>query len=138
MKKDQIIDGRLKYVSQKNGKTFEIDLKFIPDYPGEYLFPFLDEFKRWDKKSLRRRVASVNSKINYHLKELAAEAGINKNISLHTARHSFAHYADEKNMSLNVISKLLGHTKLTTTDTYISTLKKSDELNDAVNSKLWD
>jgi site-specific recombinase XerD len=46
--------------------------------------------------------------------------GIRDNISLHVSRQSFADYARSSNIDLHTISKLLRHTKLSTTERYLS------------------
>lgn len=45
-------------------------------------------------------------------------AGINKRISFHCARHTFATIALNKGISIEVVSKLLGHKDFKTTQIY--------------------
>ncbi|SFZ93034.1 Phage integrase family protein [Flaviramulus basaltis] len=60
-----------------------------------------------------------NQKVNLYLKEIAKDCSINKNISFHVARHTFATTVMLSNVvPFETVSKLLGHTKLTTTQIY--------------------
>ncbi|WP_345027188.1 site-specific integrase [Flavivirga jejuensis] len=59
---------------------------------------------------------SSNQKTNSYLKEIAKSSGIHKNISFHVARHTFATTVMLSNgVPIETVSKLLGHTKLSTT-----------------------
>jgi site-specific recombinase XerD len=62
---------------------------------------------------------------NRRLKELAELAEIDKTVSFHVARHSFATNAISIGIPLDVVSKILGHTNVKTTQIYT---KYSDKL----------
>ena len=55
---------------------------------------------------------------NRYLKEIMKVAGINKSISFHCARHTFATLSKSLGMDYDVISKILGHTDIKTTKIY--------------------
>jgi integrase/recombinase XerD len=54
----------------------------------------------------------------YIIKELAEKAGITKNISPHTFRHSFATHLVEGGADLKAVQDMLGHESITTTEIY--------------------
>lgn len=62
---------------------------------------------------------SSNQKTNAYLKEIADTCGIEKNLTFHVARHTFATTVMLSNgVPIETVSKLLGHTKLSTTQIY--------------------
>ena len=101
----------------------------------KYIFPLLDNDAiyskaiTWEMKErlpfetkayLLRQVNSKNSLLNKNLAKLAELAEIEKKVTMHIARHSFANIARQKNANLYDISKSLGHSSLKITETYLS------------------
>ena len=66
-----------------------------------------------------------NQKMNAYLKELGDICGINKTITTHTARHTFATYALANGVSMESVAKMLGHTNLQMTRHYARTLDRT-------------
>ncbi|MFD0942927.1 tyrosine-type recombinase/integrase [Savagea faecisuis] len=67
-----------------------------------------------------RRTGQVSRQsINNHLKRAKERAGIDKDVTSHMLRHSFASYLITKGVHVAVIQKLLGHANLRTTSTYL-------------------
>lgn len=69
---------------------------------------------------LNRRGHSLSRvMIFYIVRDAAAAAGINKTISPHTLRHSFASHLLEGGANLRVIQQMLGHESIGTTEIYL-------------------
>ncbi len=65
----------------------------------------------------------TNEKLNVYLKEVATVVGISKNLTFHMARHTFATTVTLSNgVPIETVSKLLGHTKIATTQIYAKVL----------------
>lgn len=135
---------RLIWKEQKSGKTKTKDIIIIPQlqdlinkYKGQslyYIFPVLDFPPANPTKNhlYRKHIQSKYSVINKHLKVIAAGVGITKNISCHVARHTFATWGDNQNISTKLLKNILNHGDEKTTKQYIQELKRSDEIDDAI------
>ena len=67
----------------------------------------------------------ANQKMNEYLKEIATVCGINKSLTYHTARHTFATTVTlNNNVPIESVSKMLGHRSLKQTQHYAKILNK--------------
>ncbi|MBK7936159.1 MAG: site-specific tyrosine recombinase XerD [Lewinellaceae bacterium] len=66
----------------------------------------------------RRGARMTRVMVFYIIKELAEKAGVTKNISPHTFRHSFATHLVEGGADLKAVQDMLGHESITTTEIY--------------------
>jgi site-specific recombinase XerD len=101
--------------------------------------PILDKaleiLKKYDKdlevKKEKLLPVFSNQKINKYLKEIAVILNIYKKLTFHSARHTFATTVTLSNgVPIETVSKLLGHTKLTTTQIYARVIERkvSDDM----------
>ena len=79
----------------------------IPKEFSDYLF-----LNRRGKKLTRAMIFTI-------IKGLAEKIGLQKNISPHTFRHSFATHLLENGADLRAIQQMLGHESITTTEVYM-------------------
>jgi len=129
LKWDNIQNGRLVYKMYKTNKDhslklLEKPLAILEKYKtrGEsYIFPFLfDRYDYSDPMFLHNQIGAKTALINKYLKDIAKKAEISKNITTHTARHSFADIARQKTDNLYNLSKTLGHSSIKVTEAYLA------------------
>lgn len=92
----------------KQVELWKMDRNFLDIKKGNEDFVFLN----------RRGTKLSRDMIFKIVKDLAMLAGIRKNISPHTFRHSFATHLLENGANLRAIQQLLGHESITTTELY--------------------
>ena len=152
-------DGRLEYRMGKTKKDRSIKLHakatdILQKYYKEgckktdYIFPLLDNDALFaqaftdDQKAtlppklivkLTDAVSSKNALINKNLKKIATKAEINKNISFHISRHSFAKIAKDKHVDNNHLKNLLGHSNIKITEGYMGNFE-TEETDSVMNS----
>lgn len=142
--KDNIIEGkRLHYIRQKTGKLIKLGLseealKIIKRYAVEskgYLFPILNA--QLHKTPLRKqnRIHKMLGKVNKNLKLLAAQLGVEANLTTYVARHSFASVLKKSGVNIALISEALGHSDLTTTQIYLDSFD-NEQIDNAMKNLL--
>ena len=153
LKWENVKNGKLSYRMNKNEKSFSTELndfqkEILSRYSGasnEFIFPFLNNHKDYsDPVELRRGINTNNVIVNGKseegketgLKLIAKLAGIDKNISFHVSRHSFAQYAvSEQGLSIYEAMQALKHSKIETTQRYLKGL--DEELADKAMKKVF-
>ena len=93
----------------------------------------LDKYKNDPEVLKKGRVLPYisNQKVNDYLKEIATHCKVEKYMTFHLARHTFATTITLNNgIPLETVSKMLGHTKLSTTQIYVHVLERkiSDDM----------
>lgn len=83
-----------------------------------YLFT-ADQYSRCPKSGLLFRHHRDMGHIARQIKLAAKKAGIYKRITSHCLRHSFATHSLENQVPIHVVQKLMGHTDIRTTETYL-------------------
>lgn len=69
-----------------------------------------------------RKIDKFNRYINQHIKKLAKDNGVDENISVYWARHSFSNSIINTGGSIEMLSQLLGHSDIKTTKAYIGSI----------------
>ena len=97
---------RQKTGTPENVRLLDIAVKIMEKYrgmaPEGKLFPML-----------------TKESMNIHLKKMAVQCGIDRNLSFHLARHTFATTTTlAKGVPIETVSKMLGHTNIETTQIY--------------------
>jgi len=64
-------------------------------------------------------VHKVCAQVNNELKQLADEFEIDSNLTTYVARHSFATILKRSGVDIGLISELMGHTDIKTTEIYL-------------------
>jgi site-specific recombinase XerD len=72
-------------------------------------------------KSTKLFNVTDEQQMNRHLKEIAAAAGINKNITTHVGRHTFGFLYLAMGGKVEELREILGHSKIETTMVYSHT-----------------
>ena len=142
-------EGRLEYRMGKTQKDRSIklhqkaqDILKLYDKEGrkntDYIFPLLNNEAPYAKAVTEEQKATLppelfvklknttnakNSLINKYLGKIAKQAGIEKKITFHIARHSFAKVAKDNKVDNNHLKELLGHSNIQITEGYMGSFE---------------
>jgi len=136
-------DGRLMYRMNKNSKlvtlkTPEKAEAIFKQYRKkdslqDLIFDYLKDTDLSDTHRVSIRTQSVNRNLNRLLKRVASKLKIEKNMSMHIARHSFGNISGDK-IPIQMLQKLYRHSSVTTTINYQANFihKEADDALDSV------
>ncbi len=140
LRKENLKNNVITYRRKKTGQLIEIKLtsamrRIIDSFEKQtkdsvYLFPIINKIGI----SERIQYESALRMQNNRLKKIAVLCGLDKNLSTHVARHTWATIAKGENLPLAVISEGLGHTSEKTTAIYLASFDRSvlDRANEKV------
>lgn len=129
----ELVDARLSRLDLKErlliveGKGSKERIVPVSPVAARLIEEWIPQRNRLDIKPKGRDVIFLNRRgapltrvmIFYIIKQLAELAGIRKNVSPHTLRHSFATHLLEGGANLRAIQEMLGHETIATTELYL-------------------
>jgi integrase len=125
-----------KTTSQKSVKLPDAALEIIKKHKelnksSRFIFPMFDDnLNIKDLRELDSAISSATAYINKNLKFIAQKAGIEKPLSFHISRHTWATRALRKGISIDKVSQLMGHAQIRETQIYAKIV--SEELDKAM------
>ena len=139
LRSENLHNGHLTYQRHKTGQKLTIMWepcmqRIVDRYHSAagspYLLPLIGKQNGKERNQYRHKQTMVN----IWLKQIADSIGLQSNLTMYVARHSWASIAKEMGAPLDIISKSLGHASEKTTLVYIKTLNQ-DKIN-KVNSEI--
>ena len=129
LKRENIVDGRIRYRRQKTAKLYDLkvteQLSVILSYyiedksASDFIFPIIKSDTAQQKY---KDVKWGLNQYNKRLLEIAKKCNIEEHLTSYVSRHSMATHLILSDVPINALSKMLGHTKLSTTQIYIKDL----------------
>lgn len=125
-----LVNGRIHYRRQKTGKEMNCQLmpqtqsivsKYITANKSgaDYIFPILDRAIHKTEIQIANRLNKVLRHINRELKNWGKTLGLPTKLTTYVARHTFATVLKRSGVNIAIISELLGHSDLSTTQIYL-------------------
>lgn len=122
-------DEELWISTERNKTMLPVKVPLLPN--AAFILEKYANDPRAEVKNILLPVLS-NQKLNSYLKEIADVCGIDKNLSFHVARHTFATTVTLQNgVPIESVSKMLGHNKISTTQIYarVMEVKLREDMN---------
>jgi tyrosine site-specific recombinase len=142
LKKSQIKDGKMIYMRRKTGQLLTVKvtapMRKIINYfrnrcrRSPYLLPIIDPQRGNERRQYESGLRIQNTRLSL----LAKMAGLEKHVTTHVSRHSWATIAKREMIDIALISEALGHNNIKTTITYLDSFESSkmDRLSDKMSS----
>lgn len=108
--------------------------RYAPESKG-YLFPILNAKIHKTPLQKQNRIHKILGKVNKNLKLIAAQLGVEVNMTTYVARHSFASVLKKSGVNIALISEALGHSDLTTTQIYLDSFD-NEQVDEAMKNLL--
>jgi len=116
------IDGGRWIITSRQKTHNKVKIPILP-IAEELIEKYKGHIKTKKNKTLFPNIS--NQKLNSYLKEIADLCKIKKNLTFHIARHTFATTITLSNgVPIETVSKLLGHTKIATTQIYAKVIER--------------
>jgi integrase/recombinase XerD len=118
-----LIDGVVRVIGKGNKERIvpigTTAMNAIDDYLSHYRSALVPQSGFEDTLFLGRQGRSMSRQMTFTMiRRVTIQAGIRKNVSPHTFRHSFATHLVEAGADLRAVQVMLGHAQLTTTEIY--------------------
>lgn len=147
LREENIKGEWIEFIEQKTQKIKRIPIdenikEILTRYKGEsnygYLLPILE--RKWinprRSESYQKHIEVKTAKINKDLKVIVARAQVEKKVSTHVARHTFASWADTSDINSRTIQKMMNFSSLSIMENYLEEIRK-DELLKATTSRIF-
>lgn len=121
-----VMEFNFKTMTEQSGDMYFIDgsrLKTGTTFFTPILPPAMEVLERYNYKLPK----ISNQKANDYLHLIESRLGINKSITFHVARHSFATLSLSHDVPIEKVARMLGHTDIKTTQIYAKILKTTVE-----------
>lgn len=114
------------YISKSKSGEYEDRYAMLGEYNLKYLRKYykLYQPKTWLFTGKNSNKHISKSSVHDAFKKTLRDSGIDKNVSMHSLRHSFATHLIENGVNILKVKELLGHSNIYSTMTYVHLARK--------------